>query len=332
MMNNLINKFPNDLEKSLIIAKEFTFKSNYSDIQNIIICGLGGSGIGGKMVEKWFQNELQVPLVICQDYQLPAFVNQNTLLIASSYSGNTEETLSAVEQGITKGAQIVAVSSGGRLSQICSKHNFDCVIVPGGNPPRTQLAHSLVQITNIFIQLGLVSENHLKSFEKGMSLLISQLEEIQAKGRAIADFSHGKFLITYAQAQLEPVALRAKQQFNENTKLLAYHNVIPEMNHNELVGWAGGSDNFAVLFIRTPFEHPQNEKRFAFSKQRIQKITPHTMDLFCDEKDIIVNSLYLIHVIDWASLFLAEKLGVDPIEIDIIDSLKESLTINVIKN
>ena len=332
MMNDLIKSFPEDIEKSINIADKTIIKSNCSDIRSIIICGLGGSGIGGKMIEKWFQNELPVPLIICQDYDVPAFVNADTLLIASSYSGNTEETLSAVNQGISKGAKVIGVCSGGKLSEICAENSFDCVIVPGGNPPRTQISHSLVQITNIFIKLGLIHQSHLKSFEIGKELLKNKLEEIQSKGKEIADFARDKFLITYAEAKMEPVALRMKQQLNENTKLLSYHNVIPEMNHNELVGWAGGSNRFAALFIRSPFEHTQNRKRFDFSMKRIERITPHIMELYSDEKDTIVNSLYLIHIIDWATYYLAEELGVDSIEIDVIDSLKESLSSDAIKN
>lgn len=324
-MKTLLQNFPNNLLQALEIANENPLRKSYSQFNNILICGLGGSGIGGKLVAGWLANELDIPVNFCQDYTLPKYVNNKTLVIASSYSGDTEETLSAVEQAHTKGAHIIAVTSGGKLAEICNKHHYECILVPGGNPPRTQLAFSIVQLTHIFSQLGMVKKERLEEFSKAAELLLTKKETIHKEAKELAEFIYGKELIIYSDAKDEAIAVRARQQFNENSKILCSHHVIPEMNHNELVGWAGGTANHAVLFLHTGDVHPQNNKRFAFSRSVIESKTQHIYDLEVISGSNIVRSLYLIHIIDWASYYLAEKFMVDPVEVNVISSLKKSL-------
>lgn len=324
-MKNLIDNFPSNLKEALEIAAKNPLTKSYPAFTNIMICGLGGSGIGGKLVAGWLANELDIPVNFCQDYTLPKYVNNKTLVIASSYSGDTEETLSAVEQAHTKGAYIIAVTSGGKLAEYCNKHHYEYILVPGGNPPRTQLAFSIVQLTHIFSQLGMVKKERLEEFSKAADLLIAKKEAIHKEAKALASFIHGKDLIIYSDAKDEAVAIRARQQLNENSKILCSHHVIPEMNHNELVGWAGGTAKHAVLFLQTGDVHQQNSKRFAFSRSVIESKTQHIYELEVNSGSNITRSLYLIHIIDWASYYLAEKFKVDPVEVNVISSLKKSL-------
>jgi glucose/mannose-6-phosphate isomerase len=325
-MKTLIDNFPPNLKEALDIAAKNPLRKSYPAFTNIMICGLGGSGIGGKLVAGWLANELDIPVNFCQDYTLPKYVSNKTLVIASSYSGDTEETLSAVEQAHQKGAYIIAVTSGGKLAEYCNKHHYEYILVPGGNPPRTQLAFSIVQLTHIFSQLGMVKKERLEEFSKAADLLITKKEEIHEEAKALAGFIYGKELIIYSDAKDEAITIRARQQFNENSKILCSHHVIPEMNHNELVGWAGGKENHAVLFLHTGDVHPQNSKRFAFSRSVIESKTQHIYDLEVHSGSNIVRSLYLIHIIDWASYYLAEKKTIDVMEIGIINKLKSSLT------
>lgn len=325
-MYNLIQNFPNNLLQALEIANENPLRKSYPLFNNIVICGLGGSGIGGRLVANWLYNDLDLPVAICQDYTLPKYVNQKTLVIASSYSGDTEETLSAVEQANAKGAAIIAITSGGKLAEFCKKHNYEFILVPGGNPPRTQLAFSIVQLTHIFGELGMIKKDTLNQFEVAAALLKTEEVVIHAEAKRLAEFIHGKELIIYSDAKDEAIAIRARQQFNENSKILCSHHVIPEMNHNELVGWAGGNENHAVLLLHTGNVHPQNEKRFEFSKSVIETKTQHIFELKAKGTNTIVQSLYLINVIDWASWYLAEMKNIDPIEVGVIVHLKNSLT------
>lgn len=199
------------------------------------------------------------------------------------------------------------------------------MLVPGGNPPRTQLAFSIVQLTHVFSQLKMIKNETMQEFKSASELLIADSEQIHSEAKQLAAFIHGKELIIYNDTKDEAIAIRARQQFNENSKIFCSHRMIPEMNHNELVGWAGGKENHAVLFIHAGNVHPQNEKRFAFSKSVIEKKTPHIYELKALNGSNIVRSLYMIHIIDWASFYLAEKTNIDAVEVAIIDSLKKHL-------
>lgn len=324
-MFDLIERFPSNLKEALDIAAKNPLTKSYPAFSNILICGLGGSGIGGKLVAGWLTNELDIPVNFCQDYAIPKYVNNKTLVIASSYSGHTEETLSAVEHAHQKGAYIIAVTSGGKLAENCNKHQYEYILVPSGYPPRTQLAFSIVQLMHILSQLGMVEKDRLEEFSKAADLLIAKKEVIKKEAKALATFIYGKELIIYSDGKDEAIAIRARQQFNENSKILCSHHVIPEMNHNELVGWAGGNENHAVLLLHTGNVHPQNLKRFEFSKTVIQTKTQHILEIEVKGESTIVRSLYLINLIDWASFYLAELKQVDSVEIGVIVNLKNSL-------
>lgn len=171
----------------------------------------------------------------------------------------------------------------------------------------------------------MIRSEKLEEFQKAAELLIEKKEEIHRKAKELSEFIHGKELIIYSDAKDEAIAIRARQQFNENSKILCSHHVIPEMNHNELVGWAGGTANHAVLFLHTGDLHPQNDKRFDFSRSVVKSKTNHIFELEVNDGSNIVRSLYLINIIDWASYYLAEKFKVDPVEVNVISSLKKSL-------
>lgn len=325
IMQDLIAAFPSNLIEAVEISRNNPLKKTYPTFNNILICGLGGSGIGGKLVANWFANELEIPVNICQDYTIPNYVNTKTLVIACSYSGNTEETLAAAAASQKKGASIIAITSGGILAEFCVKNNYEYLLIPGGKPPRTQLGFSIVQLTHILSELNLIEKNTIDLFTEASNLLVKEELLIHQEAKKLAEFMDGKELIIYSDAKDEAIAIRARQQFNENAKILCSHHVIPEMNHNELVGWAGGREDHAVLFIHTGNIHPQNEKRFDFSKEVIGGKTENIYELNTNGNNMLLKSLYLINVIDWASLYLAEVIDVDPIEVRIIDKLKSSL-------
>lgn len=308
---------------------EIAAKANLSpagiEIRNVLICGMGGSGIGGNLVANWLDRELKVPVHVAKDYQIPGFVNEYTLVIASSYSGNTEETLACVDAAIHKKAQVTAICSGGELASRCETNGFDYIQVPGGNPPRTALAFSLVQLLAIFHKKGLVSSNGLSEIANAGTLILTEKSFIQDEARKLAKFLHGKVPVLYASTAYEPVLIRARQQFNENSKVLCWQHVIPEMNHNELVGWGGGDDRFAVVFFENEDIHPRNQKRIEITKEKVSDKTKQVMTVRSKGKNLIERSVYLIHLVDWASFYLAEMKQVDAMDISVIDYLKTSL-------
>lgn len=325
-MDKLISAFPQNIVDALEIAKNASFKKPTHEIQHVVICGMGGSGIGGKLVAQWVENEIRVPILFAQDYTLPHFVNQHTLVIGSSYSGNTEETLSTINEAHAKGAHIIGICSGGEVASFCARNNYDCVKVPGGNPPRSAVAFSVIQIVNLFEKLGFIEPTSLQEIEAGRQLIIAEENNIKEEAKKLAAFLKDKVIVIYAASNYESVAVRARQQFNENGKLLCWHHVIPEMNHNELVGWGGGDNRFGALFLQTNDFNPRNEKRLEFSLDVIRKKTDFIYQLEAKGATQIQRSIYLIHLVDWASWYLSELKAVDAMDIIVIDSLKDTLS------
>ncbi len=325
-MKDLIAAFPDNIIEALKIAESASIQPMADNVTSVVICGMGGSGIGGKIVSQWISDYAQIPVLFAQDYTLPAFVGKNTLVIGSSYSGNTEETLISLLEAKERGSRIIGICSGGELLSFCEKNAFDCVVVPGGNPPRTALAFSMVQLTSIFVKLGMAPESLLSEIKLGHQLIVDSSAEIKAEAKQIAEKLFGKVVGVYAGADYEGLAVRAKQQFNENSKELCWQHVIPEMNHNELVGWGDGNEKFAALFIHTNDLNKRNERRFNISVDIVRSKTPHVVLVEAKGETQVQKTIYLIHLIDWASLYWSDLKEGDPIEIRVIDYLKDELS------
>lgn len=325
-MNNLIAAFPDNLIEALQIADNASIQPLKDEVTSVVICGMGGSGIGGKIVSQWVSKYASIPVLFVQDYELPAFITEKTLVIGSSYSGNTEETLISLLEAKERGSRIIGICSGGELKNFCAANNYDCVVVPGGNPPRTALAFSMVQLTAIFVKLGLAPAKLLTEIQKGHDLIVSQSDSIKEEAHQIAKQLFGKIVGVYAGADYEGIAIRTKQQFNENSKELCWQHVIPEMNHNELVGWGDGNERFAALFLHTSDLNKRNERRFNISVDVVKSKTPHVVLVEAKGDSQVERSIYLIHLVDWASLYWSDLKGGDPIEIKVIDYLKDEMS------
>src|SRR5574343_1306161 len=297
IMDKLITAFPQNILDALAIAAAQNFQQPKAPIHNIAICGMGGSGIGGKIVAQWIENKVNIPVVIIQDYDLPAFIGKNSLVIGSSYSGNTEETMSGIKEAQKRCAHIIGITSGGEMKSFCESNKYDCVIVPGGNPPRSATAFSIVQLINIFVQLGFLDSSIIEEFKSSYQLLKDETESIHAIAKDVASFLFGKVGVIYSSPQYEAVAIRARQQFNENSKYLFWHHTTPEMNHNELVGWGGGDDRFKVLMLHTNDMNPRNQKRYEITKDIISKKAAGIMEIEAIGNTQIEKSFYLIDLL-----------------------------------
>jgi len=325
-MLELIQDFPKHIIEGNAIAEESVFFAATNEIKNVVLCGMGGSGIGAKIVTDAIIDEACVPVVTVNDYFLPSFVNENTLFIASSYSGNTEETLKAFDQAVSKKAKVVCISSGGKIQNLCAEKKYDCVLVPSGRPPRSALAYSMVQILNILSFYNVIPNNKKEELNDSSELLKNKLENIKRKGESLANYLYKKVGIFYSETKYDGVMVRARQQVNENSKYLAWHHVIPEMNHNELVGWGGGDTRFAPVFFETEDVFYRNKKRFEISKKAIIEKATEIHVVKSEGKTTIEKMMYFIHVIDWASFYLCELNKADIIDISIIDHLKSELS------
>lgn len=324
-MKKLIESFPEQLTEALEIAGKQAFKPLDRPIFNVVICGLGGSGIGAKIVSNWLFDEIKLPIILVNDYTIPNFVNDNSLVIGSSYSGSTEETVMAMKDAKEKGAFIMCITSGGYLASFCDENNFDFVLVPGGNPPRSALAYSLVQLVNYFTKLALIGPQKMLDIVASVELLRTTNHEIHQTAKEMAAHLYGKIGVFYGETKYEGVLVRARQQFNENSKYLGWSHIIPEMNHNELVGWGGGDERFAPVFFLTSDYHPRNLKRYEISKAVIEDKSNAVFVVESKGDTLVSQSLFFIHVVDWASYYLCEMNEADIMDIKIIDYLKSEL-------
>lgn len=323
-MKELIAGFPNQLTEAIKLGEKMNLSLDGDDIGQVVISGMGGSGIGGNIVEVIANLGMRIPLIVNKNYFLPNFTYRDSLVIISSYSGNTEETINAFNSAFIQGAKIIAISSGGQIGELCEKHGIDWVKVPGGMPPRAALGYSLVQQLYILFNLRMIGHETLDELKMAVDLLKKEQTEIQALARALAGELAGFIPVIYTTAQFEPVAVRLRQQLNENAKMLAWHNVVPEMNHNEIVGWGRDYKNLAALFLRHENEFERNRHRIRITKNIIAQHAP-VHEVHAKGVSLLGQLLYLVHFGDWLSLFLAEARGVDPMEIAAIDRLKGEL-------
>lgn len=325
-MDTLIERFPAQLSESLQIGENASLTAHNEPIHRVYVAGLGGSGIGANFVAGFIREECSIPYTVGKGYTIPAFVDKNTLAIASSYSGNTEETLSSFEQIKKSGAKIVVISSGGKLIEMAKEEGYDFIQIPDDWPsPRACLGYSLVQQLFVLKKLGFISSESILSIRSSIDLIKYNQEEIKTEAKEIAKKLHNKIPIIYTTGRMESVAIRLRQQINENAKMLCWHHVIPEMNHNELVGWKDKNDDFAVLYLRNNDDYNRNQIRMDINKKIISKCTENIIEVQSRGKNLIEKSIYLVHLGDWVSWYLSELRGVDSIEVDVIDYLKSEL-------
>lgn len=325
-MRELIDAFPEQMLKALEIGEQATFQSQFKNrIRNIVICGLGGSGIGGDLFSELLKSELKVPVIVNKGYFLPAFVDETTLLILSSYSGNTEETLSIANQAIALGLNAVCITSGGKLLQLAKQHNWDSIIIPAGFPPRSCLGYSATQLFFVAAHFNLLNSDFKSSIKDSAAFLKSEKENIIADSEFLAAKLLQKVIIVYTEDKYESTALRLKQQINENSKMHCWYNVIPEMNHNEIVGWKEAHGNIAVLIFRSDDEFHRNTHRILYKKDVVAKLSENVFEISAKGNNFYEKHFYFIHFGDWLSYHLAVLKGIDPVEVNVITKLKNSL-------
>ncbi len=325
-MKSLIEQFGQHIEDALQNLESSSFKKPPLPIHNVLISGLGGSGIGGTIVSELVQGVSPVPITVIKDYNIPAFVNENTLVIACSYSGNTEETLWATREALSHHAEVCCITSGGRLKELASSKGLNMLNMQGGNPPRSMFAFAFAYLAYILEFYGLAELGVAKQLRDSAKLLADKTETIKSEAETIAQKLQGKIPVLYAVSGQTGIASRWRQQLNENAKMLAWEATIPEMNHNELVGWEGGSSQFAAVFLRNKTDFERNQKRIEIIKEIIRQKTDTVLEVWSQGEDILPRAFYLIHLGDWVSYYLSELNQVDIIDIRSIDHLKTELS------
>lgn len=326
--------FPRQIAESQKIFLKETPRINNS-IQNIIYLGMGGSAIAGDIIKEVMYDDLKIPLQINRGYEIPGYCTESTLIIASSYSGNTEETLAAVKKAEKKGAQIVAITSGGEMLKLAKKNKWPVLPVPEGFPPRQAFGYLFFLAYQLILQtLGQSMSSdefdHLIHFAES---IVQVSDEQSVEGRAftkdLAIRLKNKIPIIYSSAPyLESVSTRWKNQFQENSKSMAFNNVIPEMNHNEIVGWemkSLHSKDYLVLFLEYNQSNPRIEKRIQLTKNIIQDRETEVAKIYAEGNSLLANVISLIIKGDWISYYLALLNERNPAKIVNIDYLKSEL-------
>lgn len=325
-MKTLVANFSKQLSEAISIGSKAQLTPSNHKISNVLICGLGGSGIGGSIVAELVVANANVPINVTKGYFIPAYVNENTLVIISSYSGNTEETINCMELAMVKKAKIVAVTSGGKILERCKANDFDAIVVPGGMPPRSCLGFSLTQLFFILGFHKIINHNYIADLESAIKLIDSEEQSIIAESKSIAQKLLGKVPVIYATTYNEGIAIRFRQQLNENSKVLCWHHIIPEMNHNELVGWTEKNENLSVLIFLDKDDYSRNLARVDINKEVIKKYTSSITEIYSKGNSTIEKAIYFIHLGDWISVSLAELRDVDAVEVNVINHLKSKLS------
>jgi len=325
-MDKLIAGFSNQLSKALEIGNNYQFKLGKNiQIDNILIIGLGGSGIGGSLLQNYAFDKVKVPVYVSKAYTLPAFIGKNTLTIICSYSGNTEETVTSYRKALEVGCPIVTVTSGGIVAALAKENNNDCILIPPGFPPRSCLGYSFVQLLTILNHFELISNQYLAELNDAITLIDTDNDNIKNLAQEIAHKIAFKTPVIYIENNMEAMAIRWRQQFNENGKMLCWHHVVPEMNHNELVGWRDKTDERAVLFLRNEVDYERSQLRMDLNIETISQYTSNIIQIFSKGNSYLENAIYLSYLGDWISWYLSVERNFNATEVNVIDQLKANL-------
>lgn len=331
----ILLNFHKQIIESETLVEQANINIKAEKIQRILYFGMGGSAIAGNLLYDTLFDQLKAPIDIVRGYECPAYCNENTLVIASSYSGNTEETLSAVKKIKKTGATVLAITSGGELKKIVETNKWSLINIPGGFPPREALGYSYFPIYHVLGRLDLLGKYlpNMKKVAAFVQDIAIRNDHDQSDGHVfseeLAKTIKGKIPVIYSTAPyLNTISKRWQNQFHENSKSMSFANVIPEMNHNEIVGWEQDSDllkNLVVIFLENEDPHPRIKKRIELTKKIIRKKGAQIVELYTQGKTRIEKVFSLVVLGDWVSYYLALYYKKDPIAIKNIDYLKGEL-------
>ncbi|MCG3259078.1 MAG: bifunctional phosphoglucose/phosphomannose isomerase [Candidatus Heimdallarchaeota archaeon] len=303
----------------------------YGEPSNIVVCGMGGSAIAGDYLSCLLKNELKIPILVNRDYYLPAFSNSSTLIICVSYSGNTEETLSCFKDALTKGTMIITISSGGLLEKLSKKSNVPHIKIREGIPPRTGLPLIYTSLLTILEKFKLI-EDMSNDFEETEKILAELSIEYSPEKKTERNFAkkiayglYNKLPLFVGHTIYSPVSYRAKSELNENSKVMAINEEVPEQNHNGIVAWDNPNivlNNVAVILIRDKKEPNPIKVRMEQLKKIIEQKTEKVLELYPKGESKLAKQISLTYLIDITSIYLAVLYEVDPSITPSIDNLK----------
>jgi glucose/mannose-6-phosphate isomerase len=341
-MFNVIKEFPLQVRKALEIGESFDAPDFSGISKKIIILGMGGSAIGGDILRSYLagtDGSKDISISINRNYDIPGYVDKDTIVIASSYSGGTEETLSGFDQTMKRTSLLVAISSGGELSNIAEKNSIPLIKIPGGLQPRAALGYSFFPLLKFFLKSRLISGETADKINNEIDETLSKLDELSAELSDInvsnpavniaGDLNESIPVIYSASEILDSVNVRWRCQIQENAKQACFGNFLPEMNHNEINGWSfpdGIKNRCVVLFLKDKNYHPKTLRRFDALESILSKEGIKILKFESSSDSLLTRTFELIYLGDWVSYYMALLNGTDPTPIPLISDLKRFMS------
>lgn len=331
-MLDRIKELPQQIRDAWKIAQAATLPPHFGDVRNITVLGMGGSAIGGEFAGALLLDELKVPLAVHRDYGLPAYIGRDSLVIASSFSGNTEETLSGLEEARKRGARIIGITTGGRVAEQAKTYGFPLITFEYKAQPRAALGYSLAMVLGVLSKLGFAKDAG-QEIEQALADL-AKLEERVHEGAKTNDAKklaiqlYGKVPVAFGAGVMGVMARRVKDQWNENAKNWAAYDVMSELNHNAVVGFPHppiARDALVVLLLRSARDNARHQVRFEVTRELLDKanIPHHTLDF--PGSSMLSEVLQMVLFTDYVSFYVALLNGADPSPVKSIDYLKDRL-------
>ena len=302
-----------------------------SGFANVVYAGMGGSALAALVARSW--PGINVPFEICRRYDIPKYVSEKTLFIASSYSGNTEEILSTLAEAEAKKATVVIISQGGKLSEIAKAKNYPALALPDTKQPRFAVLASLKALATILEKAGL-TDGKVEELVKTTDFLKKSVEAWLPTGptkenpaKRLAEELAGKSVAVYGGPLMAPAAYKWKINFNENAKNVAWWNELPEFDHNELSGWTSHPilKPYAIIELRSNFEHPRVQKRFEVGEKLLSGRRPAPYVVAVQGGTLLEQLVWVIAYGDFVSIYLALLNGINPSPVDIVEKFKKEL-------
>jgi glucose/mannose-6-phosphate isomerase len=329
-----IKELPWQCQQAWQAAMSFNLPADYAGVDRLIILGMGGSAIGGDLVRSLAEAEAKIPVLVHRDYGLPAFVNDRTLVIASSYSGNTEETLSAFESAMKTGAKKLAMTTGGKLKEIAEAKKIPVFTIEYKAQPRAALGFSFIPTLGVLQRLGFLRDKSADVAEavKVLERLSAKLDEKSPlpsnPAKQLAQRLHGCLPVIYGAGIASEAAHRWKTQLNENSKAWAFYEVFPELNHNATVGFPFPPElvsRIRVVLLRAPSFNQRVKLRYEVTGELLDRAGVEHEFVDSEGGSLLSQMMSLVSFGDYVSYYLALLNRVDPTPVNVINYLKERL-------
>ena len=331
-MLDRIKDLPKQVRDAWTLARAAQLPPAHGDVRNITVAGMGGSAIGGDLAAALLAGELKVPMNVHRDYGLPAYVGRDSLVIASSYSGNTEESLSSFEEAQRRGARVLVLTTGGKIAELARAAKYPVITFSYPAQPRAALGYSLGLVLGALTRLGFVRD--LSSDIDAALADVAKLEERVHEGARTNDAKklaielYGRIIFAYGGGVLGVMARRVKGQWNENAKNWGAFDVLPELNHSGVVGFPHpdiARDALTVLLLRSDRDNPRHKLRFDVTRELLDRASVPHKTLQFSGANMLSEVLQLTLFTDYVSFYVALLNGVDPSPVKSIDYLKERL-------